>query len=62
MNRDIDEELQSHIDEAIEQGPCPRRGSQGVRLPLRHREASRDVRLVACLESLSADAIFAGAN
>src|SRR5882724_9690974 len=58
MNRDIDEELQSHIDEAIEQGRVPAEARRAFGSTLRHREASRDVRLVACLESLSADAIF----
>jgi predicted permease len=58
LNREIDEELQSHIAEAIEHGrdPAEARGAFGS--VLRNREESRDIRLVAWLDSLRADAVF----
>ena len=58
VNREIDEELQSHIDEAIAQGRDPAAVRMAFGSALRHREASRDIRLIAWLESLRADAIF----
>ena len=58
VNRDIDEELQSHIDEAIAQGRDPAEVRRAFGSALLHREASRDIRLIAWLESLGADAIF----
>lgn len=58
LNREIDEELESHIQEAIENGrdSAEVRGAFGSML--RHREESRDVRVIAWLESLRADAIY----
>jgi predicted permease len=58
LNLDIDEELQSHIAEAIANGRDPEEAHRAFGSPLRHREASRDVRLVAWLDSLRSDAIF----
>ncbi|PYU03511.1 MAG: multidrug ABC transporter substrate-binding protein [Acidobacteria bacterium] len=58
LNREIDEELESHIQEAIEQGRDPLEARRAFGSALRHREGSRDVKLVVWLESLRADAIF----
>ncbi len=58
LNREIDEELQSHIEEAIEQGRDPEEARRAFGSALRQREATRDVRLVAWLDSLRADAVF----
>ncbi len=58
LSREIDEELQSHIEEAIEQGRDPAEAHRALGAALRLREESRDVRLVAWLDSLRADAIF----
>jgi predicted permease len=58
MNREIDEELESHIEEAIAQGRDPVEARRAFGSALRHREASRDVRLVTWLESLRSDAVF----
>ena len=57
-SREIDEELQSHIAEALEHGRDPAEARRAFGSPLRHREQSRDVRLIAWLDSLRADAIF----
>ena len=58
LNREIDDELASHIEEAIEQGRDPAEARRALGSPLRLREASRDVKLVAWLDSLRADAVF----
>jgi predicted permease len=58
LNREIDEELEAHIAEAIAAGRDPGEARRAFGSALRHREGSRDVRLVASLESLRADAVF----
>jgi predicted permease len=58
LSREIDEEFQSHIEEAIEQGRDPAEARRAFGAALRLREESRDVRLIAWLDSLRADAIF----
>src|SRR5208337_2480634 len=58
LSREIDEELQSHIEEAVAQGRDPAEARRAFGSALRLREESRDVRLVAWLESLRADAVF----
>ena len=58
LNREIDEELQSYLEEAIAQGRDPGEARRAFGSALRLREESRDVRLVAWLESLRADAVF----
>src|SRR5579863_743131 len=56
--REIDEELQSHIAEALEHGRDTVEARRAFGSPLLHREQSRDVRLIVWLDSLRADAIF----
>jgi putative ABC transport system permease protein len=58
LNREIDEELEAHLEEAIAHGRDPVEARRTFGSALRHREGSRDVRLVAWLESLRADAVF----
>ncbi|MGO8815939.1 MAG: ADOP family duplicated permease [Terriglobia bacterium] len=58
LNREIDEELQGHVEEALAEGREPAEARRALGSPLRLREESRDVRLVAWLDSLRADAIF----
>src|ERR1700730_6925452 len=62
LNREIDEELQSHVEEAIAQGRDPAEARSAFGSALRHRETSRDIRLIAWLESLRADAIYGWAQ
>ena len=57
LSREIDEELQSHIQEAIEQGRDPAEARKAFGSALRQRDASRDIRVIAWLDSLRADAI-----
>ncbi|MGH9810993.1 MAG: multidrug ABC transporter substrate-binding protein, partial [Terriglobia bacterium] len=58
LTREIDEELTSHIEEALRQGRDPAEARRAFGSPLRQREESRDVRVIAWLDSLRADAIF----
>lgn len=58
LSREIDEELRSHMEEAIEHGRDPEEARRSLGSLLRHRERSIDVRMVTWLESLRADAVF----
>src|SRR6476661_3710399 len=58
VSREIDEELQSHIAEAIEQGRDPSEARRAFGPALLRREESRDIRLIGWLDSLRADAVF----
>src|SRR5260370_42012351 len=58
LSREIDEELRSHIEEAIEQGRDPAEARRAFGSVLRQREESRDIRLIPWLDSLRADAVF----
>src|ERR1700730_1395407 len=58
LSREIDDELESHIEEAVEQGRDPDEARRVFGPPVRQREASRDMRIVAWLDSLRADAVF----
>jgi predicted permease len=55
---DIDEELRTHIEEALERGRAPAEVYRAFGVPLRHREASLDARLSGWGSSLSADTVF----
>ena len=58
LNREIDEELQSHIEEAIASGRDPREARRAFGSALRAREASHSIRAAGWLESLLADVRF----
>ena len=45
LSREIDEEAQSHIEEAVAQGRDSAEARRAFGSALRHREESRDVRL-----------------
>ncbi|HEU5480560.1 MAG TPA: ABC transporter permease, partial [Candidatus Tumulicola sp.] len=57
---DIDEELASHLEEAIARGRDPEEARRALGVPLRHREASRDIRVLPWLDALRADVRFGG--
>ncbi|HYO82034.1 MAG TPA: ABC transporter permease [Bryobacteraceae bacterium] len=59
LNRDLDEELNAHVEEAISNGDDPATARAALGNALQHREASRDIRTLAWAESLRADAVFA---
>jgi hypothetical protein len=50
--------MQSHIEEAIRHGGDPKEARRAFGSMLRRREESRDLKVVAWLDSLRADAIF----
>ena len=58
VNSEIDEELASHIEEAIQMGGDPAEVRRSFGSLLRHREESRDFKIVPWLDSLRADVIF----
>jgi predicted permease len=58
VDRDIDEELQSHIDEALAAGRDPGEASKAFGSRLRAREAAREALIATWLESLISDAVF----
>ena len=58
LNREIDEELESHIAEAVAEGRDATAARRALGHALQLREESRDVRLIPWLDSLRADAVF----
>src|SRR5579863_7694561 len=58
LNREIDEEFESHLEEAVAQGRDAGEARRAFGSILRQREESRDIRLVAWLDSLRADTVF----
>jgi predicted permease len=58
VNREIDEELEAHVEEAMASGRDAEEARRALGSPLRHREESRDVRILARLDSLLADTGF----
>ncbi len=58
VNRELDEELASHIEEAIAEGRDPEEARRALGSALRYRESSRDFKVSARLDSLRADAVF----
>jgi len=58
LSDEIDEELRSHIEEAIANGRDPDEVRKKFGSFLRHREESRDIRLLVWFDSLRADLVF----
>jgi predicted permease len=58
LSREIDEEFESHVAEAIGQGRDPAEARRAFGSALLRREESRDIRMVARLDWLRADAVF----
>jgi predicted permease len=58
LNREIEEELQSHIEEAIASGRDPREARRAFGSALHAREASHSIRAAGWLESFLADVRF----
>ena len=59
VNREIDEELEAHVAEAMASGRDAAEARRALGSPLRHRQESRDAKLVAWLESLMQDIRYA---
>lgn len=58
LNREIDEEMQAHMEEAIASGRDPKEVQQAFGSVLRIREASHSIRAAGWLESVLADLKF----
>lgn len=59
VNREIDEELEAHVAEAMAEGRGAEEARRALGSPLRHREESRDVRLLGWLDDLAQDIRYA---
>lgn len=58
LNREIEEELASHIEEAVERGTSAEEARKALGSTLRNREHSRDIKLLPWLDSLTSDIVF----
>jgi putative ABC transport system permease protein len=58
LNREIEEEFEAHIAEAVEQGRDPEGARRALGAVVRQRQQSHDVRVVGWLDSLRADVVF----
>ena len=58
VNRELDEEMEAHIAEAIEQGLGADEARRTFGSQMRHREESRDFRVSGWMDALRADAVF----
>src|SRR5438552_4191374 len=58
LSREIEEELQSHIEEAIASGRDPKEARRAFGSTLRAREASHSIRAAGWLDSLVSDVSF----
>src|SRR5438045_1935496 len=58
LNREIEEEYASHLDEAVLAGRDPVEARNALGSALRRREESYDIRVVAWLDTLRADFMF----
>ena len=58
LNRELDEEIRAHIEEAMERGRDPAEVRRAFGSALRFREETRDFKLIPWLDSLRADAVY----
>lgn len=58
LNREIDEELQAHVDAAIEEGRDPDEARRALGPSLKYRDSAHDARVITWLDSLRADAAY----
>src|SRR5215831_11547549 len=58
LSREIEEEMESHIAEAVSLGRDASEARRSFGQSLRQREVSRDTRLIPWLDALRADAVF----
>jgi predicted permease len=59
LDRELQEELAAHLEEAAEHGRSSHEARRAFGSLLQHRERSRDLKLLPWLDSLLADAVFA---
>jgi predicted permease len=58
LNREIEEEFEEHIAEAIEAGRDPEEARRALGAAVHQRQKSHDVRVIGWLDSLRADLVF----
>ena len=58
LNREIDEELESHIAEAMEHGRNPEEARRALGRMAQHQQQGHDAHVIAWLDTLRADVIF----
>lgn len=58
LNRELDEEMRSHIEEAKERGRDEGEAQRAFGSMLRQRQASRDSKMLTWLEAVRADVVF----
>jgi predicted permease len=58
LDRDLEEELASHIEEAVARGRSVEEARQAFGSLLRHRESSREIKLLPWLDALASDVVF----
>jgi len=58
LNREIEEEFEAHVAEAVEQGRDPEEARRALGSAARLRQQSHDARVVGWLDSLRADLVF----
>ena len=58
LDRELEEELAAHMEEALEHGRSPGDLRRAFGSPLHHRERSRDLKLAPWLDALAADVVF----
>ena len=58
LNSELDEELASHIEEAIDQGQSAADARRALGAQLRYREQSRDLKLIPWLDAVASDVVF----
>src|SRR6201984_3407742 len=58
LNREIDEEFQSHLEEAMADGRDPEEAKRAFGPRIQMREKVLDISLIPWLESIGADAVF----
>ncbi len=58
LNRELDEEMEAHMADAVQAGCDPEEVRRRFGSQLRHREASRDHKVAAWLDALRADSVF----
>jgi predicted permease len=58
VNRELDEEMEGHLAEAVERGRDAAEARRAFGSTMRHREESRDVKVTVWLDSLRADIVF----
>jgi predicted permease len=58
LDREIEEELRTHIEYALEEGHDPAEVRRSFGSILRHREQSRDLKMAAWIDSIRSDVVF----